>query len=325
MMTTTAYSIAFFLTGLLALVLLLNYRRAGLNVLKTFVLLGLYLGLVVSLYRLPEWKLSWAAHLLSGMTVPLAVTILAAICFAAVAYAVDCCLDRAPRDDFKADQLFFRYGRQLYYEAIPIGMEEGIGPEDAAGLRERLDDFLREQLQERFGNLTGTALRRISIKDLSHRPKPGQPESQREKAFLALALDGPQQTKLHYFLHLEGMPQHLIVHIYGYFAGRHAWHQALFFIAAAPFHLWRWVLPWVLGRHHTPSRLNRRFKPKSYVLMELRSRSEAAHLAIFAALRRFAQVYGLLSEEVDALLKSRISGASSFFERKSSGRFALFG
>ena len=323
-MTTTAYSTAFFLAGLLALALLLNSRRAGLNVLKTLVLSGLYLGLVVSLYRLPEWKLSWAAHLLSGMAVPLAVTILAAICFAAVAYTVDCCLDRAPRDDFKADRLFFRYGRQLYYEAIPIGMEEGIGPEDAAGLQERLDDFLQEHLQERFGSLAGTALRRISIKDLSHRPEPGRPEPQREKTFLRLTFDGPQETKLHFFLHLEGLPQHLIVHIYGYFSGRHAWHQALFFIAAAPFHLWRWGLPWVLGRHHTPSRLNRRFKPEAYALMELRSRNEAAHLAIFAALRRFAQIYGLLSEEVDALLKSRISVASSFFERKSSDRFALY-
>jgi hypothetical protein len=322
-MTTAAYSIAFFLAGLLILTLLLNYWRAGLNVLKSLLLLGLYLGLVVGLYRLPELELSWRAHLLSGMAVPLAVTMLAAICFAAVAYVVDCCLDRTPRDDFKKGRLFFRYGRLLYNEAIPIGMEEGIGPEDAAGLQERLDDFLQEHLQERFGSLAGTAIRRITIKDLSYRHGPGWPGPHREKAFLNLAFDSPRQTKLNFFLHLEGLPQHLVVHVYGYFSGRHAWHQALFFIAAAPFHLWRWGLAWVLGRYHTLSRLNRRFKPDAYELMELRSRSEAAHFAIFAALRHFAHIYGLLSEEADALLKSRISDSSSFFKSKSSGQFAL--
>lgn len=323
-MITTTHSIAFFLAGLLAFGLLLNFWRAALGLLKVSLLLGFYAALLMTLYRLPEWKASWEAHLLSGMAIPIAVTILATMIFAATAYLMDRYFDRAPQDDFKGGKLFFRYGQQLSHTAIPIGLEEGIGLEDAEGLRNRLGDFLLEHLQERFGALDGVSLKFLQIKDLGSRRRQGKQPRYGEKAFLRLAFHRPRQTGLYCFIYLECLSQHLLVHRYTYMLGQHAWHHALVFVVAAPFHVWRWGLGWVLGRHNTLSRLNRHFEPEAFHLMELRSRHEAAHFALIAALRRFAKVYGLLTEDLECLLNSQLSTPVAALTRKSVSRLAFF-
>jgi hypothetical protein len=323
-MITTTYSIAFFLAALLAFALLLNSWRAALSLLKSSLLLGFYAALLIALHRLPEWQISWEAHLLSGMAIPMAVTILTTMVFAATAYLMDRYFDRAPKDDFKGSKLFFRYGQELSYTAIPIGLEDGIGPEDAEGLRGRLSDFLLEHLQERFGALDGASLKLLQIKDLNSPRKQGEQTRHGEKAFLRLAFHRPRQTGLYCFIHLECLSQHLLVHRYTYLLGQHAWHHALFFVFAAPFHVWRWGLGWVLGRHNTLSQLNRHFEPAAFNLMDLRSRHEAAHFALIAALRRFAKVYGLLTEDLECLLNNQLSTSLVALTRKSVSKLAFF-
>lgn len=311
-MIATSLAIQYLAGSALALALFFTFRRISVSLLKVGLLLGFYgLGLP-ALYRLPQLQASWEADLVSGMAIPLAVIVLAAMIFAAVAYFIDRYFDKAPQGHFKGGALFFRYGRQFYHSIVPIGLEEGATAQDMEGLVERLYDYLRSHLHEQFANREDIQIKQLNIRDQGWKGRGEKRERYAEKLFLRISFQTPRKAKLHYFIHLNHLGHQLLAHHYAYLQGRHYWHHVLVFIAAAPFHAWFWAFRWVGGRYSIQSRLNRHFDPSSFDRIDLSTGFESLRFNLMMAMLRFAKVYGLMAEELEKAISNPPAQALGF-------------
>ncbi|MCB0571791.1 MAG: hypothetical protein KDC66_18620 [Phaeodactylibacter sp.] len=302
-MIATSLAIQYLAAFLLLLALYFSFRNVAASLLKTAFFISLYAVICFALNRLPHYRASWEADLAAGLAIPLAVIALAAMLFAAVAYFVDRYLDKEPRDHFKGGRLFFRYGKLVYHTVFPVGLEEGATQQDVEELTERLGGFLWDQLHEQLGKQGDITIKRMAIRDLGWKGK----GVSAEKAFLQAAFRTPRNAKLFYFIHLNHLGRHVLAHHYAFVQGRHRWHHVLAFIASAPFHIWLWAYPWVMGRYCIQSRLNRYFDPSSYGIIDLKSGFESIRFNIMSATRRFAKVYGLTAESPERMASLPLS------------------
>lgn len=298
----------YLLIGAAVLVLFLWNPRISFALLKAALFLVFYAVAIPALYRWPDVEATWEAHFLGSLAIPLGVTVVSGIIFAVAAYFIDRDFEKSPQDHFKGNNLFFRYGRKAFETIIPIGMEEEATREDAESLLERFREFLWNAANEQFGGMKEVSLeQQHNIKDLGWAKEDSYRYHHGEKEFFKAAFQTARKSSLYYFVHFNLVGRQLLVHHYVYLRGRHFWYHALVFFATAPFHVWFWGYAWVKGRYSILGRLNQYYDRSSYDLIDLKSYFSSACNGMMMATQRFARAYGLLTEELEKVIRQNIS------------------
>ncbi|MCO6479588.1 MAG: hypothetical protein J5I94_23335 [Phaeodactylibacter sp.] len=308
-MMNATIPLEYLLIGVTILVLFLWNPRISFALLKVAFFLTLYGIAIPALYRWPDVEATWEAHFLGSLAIPLGIAVLSAIIFAVAAYFIDRDFDQAPQDHFKGNNLFFRYGRKAFEAVIPISLEETATREEAEHLKECFREFLWNSANEQFGPLKEVTLEQQHlIKDLGWSREDSYHYRHGEKEFFKATFQTPRKSTLFYFVYFTLIGRHLMVHHYVYLRGRHFWYHALVFFATAPFHVWFWGYSWVKGRYSILGRLNRYHDSSSYAVVDLKSYFRSACFGMMMATRRFAKVYGLLTEELEKVIWHNVSG-----------------
>ncbi|MCB0562754.1 MAG: hypothetical protein KDD01_00090 [Phaeodactylibacter sp.] len=302
-MMNAAIPIDYLFIGAVVLLFFFWKPRIAFALLQVAFFLLLYLIALPALYHWPDVEATWEAHILGSLAIPLGLAVVSGVIFAAVAYFIDRDYDRTPQDDFKGGNLFFRYGRRVFETVIPISLEEGVKEEDAESLLERFREFLWNAIHDQFEGLKEVSLEQEhTVRDLGWNKEDSYHYRHGEKTFLKATFRTARKSTLYYFIYLNLVGRQLLVHHYVYIRGRHFWYHALVFIVSAPAHVWLWGYSWVKGRYSILGRLNRYHDKSSYDLIDLKSYFGSACFGMIMATKRFAKVYGLLTEELEKVI-----------------------
>ncbi len=234
---------------------------------------------------------------------PLVVYITLAVCLVALAYFIDKNGESSPNDDFKNDNLFYRYGNEIYTEIIPLGYDKNANLQNPSQLQSELSNYLADSLKRQYSAMSSYHQTELKITDLKLKKD--------ERTFIRATFNTTRKSTLTYFLHINLIGHQLMIHHYMYLRGHHKWYNALSFIVWAPIHLFFWYGRWVRGGYSIQNRLNKSYNQSSFETINLKSILRSIIFNVMTNTQKFAKQKGLLSEVLEKIIFNQISNSQN--------------
>jgi hypothetical protein len=218
------------------------------------------------------------------------------IALAILAFEEDKRRDTLGSDDFRGGWLFFRYGQEIDYVAIPIPVKDQWGVKETLVSAETLRTTLAERICARLPYESVQVIGRKIIADL---------ETGEQKEFTRISIRSTFGSTVTMFLHYAALGQTITAHYFTYRRGVYSVWALVKFALASPFTLWFWGIPWLLNRHSLVSRISD-FRSSSFDVIDLQTMYGVAHRVVYEETAAALQEVGLLTEELQQIININI-------------------
>lgn len=218
------------------------------------------------------------------------------IALAIVAFEQDKKRDTLGLDDFRDGRLFFRYGQEVDYVAIPIPVKEQWGFKETSISAETLRTTLAERICARLPYESVQVIGRKIIADL---------ETGEQKEFTRISIRSAFGSSVTMFLHYAAFGQTITAHYFTYRRGIYTIWALIKFALASPFTLWFWGIPWLLNRHSLVSRISD-FRSSSFDAIDLQTMYGVAHRVVYEETAEALEEVGLLTEALKQIININI-------------------
>lgn len=236
--------------------------------------------------------------LLAGM-VPFAVLggIMGAIAWA---YTRDKKRELVSSDDFKDDNLLFRYGNKLTQTTLPIPVMPDWTDKRMSRLVNALQQTIATQIRSRFSSSEVEVTNPIYIKDRR------MPRDNRN--FLKIVFRSRRGSQISHFTRYEIEGKLIVAHYFTYIRGSYKWHDIVDFVITGPLHVWFWVLDWIQNQYSIIAAISK-YVNNSFDQIDLKTFFEASYFILMSETRNVLREEGLLSEELDRIISVNIDNS----------------
>jgi hypothetical protein len=210
-----------------------------------------------------------------------------------LALAEDRRREAAGNDDFRANGLFYRYGRQISYKSLSIPVQRERASEEAVRMATELRDGIAERAAHRLPGIA-EVLCPLAIKDRDV-PNDGGKDMVRVRSY------SRRGSLLIHFLHYAPLGQSVTAHHFIFLRGTHRPFDEFQFIFFSPFSIWIWGLPWLQNRFSILSHLSMEVA-NSFDEIDLQTLFEATTYVLSDATAAILQENGLLTEELQQVI-----------------------
>ena len=225
------------------------------------------------------------------------------------AYTIDLQREQASSDNFTGNGLFYRYGTHTSGALWPLP----VNPDwNAAGV-EQLADSLRQKLaanlRDRLPADSAQVLEPVVINDRVRRVS---------KTFVRLYSKTPLGSLVVHFFHYATFGRALSLHFDSFVRGTYGPFDVAKFVAASPFSIWLWGLPWLKNEFSVVSHISH-VSFNSYDGMDVDTVYVITRDLALHGVHKLLEDEGLLTPELKQMIVNQITNVQSFRISKSAG------
>jgi hypothetical protein len=232
--------------------------------------------------------------------------------FGIIAYFIDKTRHfSSPNDDFRGDNLFFRYGTEITSLIIPIGVDSTKTSKSMNDLYTELNNSITKELNAQFSASKAFSFDGIQVKDLKMEND--------VRYFLRFSFTTKRNSKLHFFIYAPIIGKQLIIHESIYLDGNYYWYDVLRFIFFSPVTMFIWGRKWLMREYSIINSMTNRFSKSSFDYIDTLTLMRTLHFIIQIQIKEFARRNNLLSDELNNLLTQNINSTQNININQSSG------
>ena len=215
-------------------------------------------------------------------------------------------------DNFKGDELFFKYGRQIFSQIVPIGLND----EQEKDIQEIKVKLINELIENSINNYVDEENYSQTLLTVIDKEKKTD-----KREFIRIKITTQRKSSMYYFLYIKTVGKQILIHHYAYLQGRHYWYTLLSFFTWTPVTILFWLHRYITKRFDILSHLNTHFDRSSYDLIDTKSFFQAISFNFSTSTKKFAQTNDLLTEELSTAINNTIYNSQTVQIEKSAGSF----
>jgi hypothetical protein len=197
------------------------------------------------------------------------------------------------KDDFRGNNLFYRYGGRIGRTVLPIPVHSYWTADDTARFATTLQEGLSRRIDQRLAGSSVQVSVNSPITDLT---------SGELKSFLRLVVRSRFGSMLTHFVHYAGFGRTITAHYFTFIRGSHGLLDLIEFVLLSPFTIWFWSLPWLFNCHSLIARISA-FRDTSFELIDLDTMHSLTRQVMREETEQILTDAGLLTEEMRQILQ----------------------
>jgi hypothetical protein len=205
-------------------------------------------------------------------------------------------------DDFKNDNLLYRYGYKINETTIPVPVKPEWTDKEIERFVEALRQKIASQIQSRFASAGVQVANAVSIKDTD------LPSDDRK--FLKVIFRSKRGSQASHFITYAIAGKYVVIHYLSRIRGTYRWHDVVDFIIFGPLSIWFWGVDWLQNQYSIIAAISRIVR-NSYDQLDLMAYFEASYLVLLEETRNFLKEQGLLTEELNQIIINNINNSQN--------------
>lgn len=215
------------------------------------------------------------------------------------AYKIDLRRERKETDNFKGDNLFFRYGSRINRTDFSIPVDPNWSDEKIQNFAAEMSQTIALKTHERLKQ-PKVDLVTIMDKELN---------SDR-KNFLKMVFRTTRGSQLSHFVHYAVAGKSIVAHYFTYIRGTYHSYDVFNFIFFSPVSIWFWSIPWLNNKFSIISSISKNID-NSFDIIDLSTFYESSYYALLDETRIILKEKGLLTEELAQVIFNNINNNNS--------------
>lgn len=225
-------------------------------------------------------------------------------------YNTDKMREQTASDDFKNNNLLFRYGYKINETTLPIAVKPEWTEQEIREFVEAMQNRIASQIHDRFAAAEVQVTNPIYIKDKD------LPADNRN--FLKVIFRSRRGSQASHFITYAITGKYVVVHYLSRIRGKYRWHDVADFVITGPISIWFWGISWLQNQYSVIAAISK-IVSNSYDLLDLRTYFEASYLVLLDETRAFLDEKGLLTEAVNQIIVNNINNSQNVSISGSSG------
>lgn len=215
------------------------------------------------------------------------------------AYKLDLKREKKETDNFKDNNLFFRYGYRINRTVFSI-------PIDTNWSDGKIDDFAAEMSQT-IAVKTHERLKHPTVYLVTILDKKLKSDS---KNFLKMVFRTKRGSQLSHFVYYAVSGKSIVAHYFTYVRGTYQWYDVFNFVFFCPISIWFWSIPWINNQFSIISSISTTID-NSFDVIDLSTFYESSYYALLDETRIILKENGLLTEELAQVIFNNINNNNS--------------
>lgn len=218
------------------------------------------------------------------------------------AYRKDKIREQVSMDDFKDDNLLFRYGYEINQTTLSIAVKPEWSDKEINEFVVSMRQRIATQILNRFASSKLEVINPVHIKDKNMQ--------QDGRDFLKIIFRSIRGSQVSHFIYYAIAGKYVVVHYFTRVRGKYRWHDMVDFVITGPLHIWFWGIDWLQNQYSIIAAISR-YLNNSYDLIDLETFFEASYLVLLDETRNFLKEEGLLSEELNQIIVNNINNSQN--------------
>jgi len=215
------------------------------------------------------------------------------------AYQLDLEREKKETDNFKDNNLFFRYGYRInrteFSIPIDINWSDRKIEEFATEMSQTIAVKTHERLKQPTVDLVTIVDRKLKLDS---------------KNFLKIVFRTKRGSQLSHFVYYAVSGKSIVAHYFTYVRGTYEWYDVFNFIFFGPISIWFWSIPWINNQFSIVSSISTTIG-NSFDLIDLITFYESSYYTLLDETRIILKENGLLSEELAQVIFNNINNNNS--------------
>lgn len=218
--------------------------------------------------------------------------------------------EHTPSDDFKNDNLLFRYGYQINRISLSIPVQPEWSDYEISGFVDALRQRTASQIQTRFSSAGVEVINTVQIRD--------KQMTSDNKLFLKIVFRSKRGSQVSHFIHYAIAGKYVVIHYLSRIRGKYRWHDVVDFVITGPLSMWFWGWDWIQNQYSIISAISN-IVSNSYDHIDLKTYFEASYLVLLDETRAFLKEKGLLTDEINQVINYNITNSQNISVSRSQG------
>jgi hypothetical protein len=227
-----------------------------------------------------------------------------------LAYRKDKSREQLSSDDFKNDNLLYRYGYKINQTTLSIPVKTEWTDEEIYKFSVSMRQKISTQIQSRFESFGVEVVNPVTIKDKNMQ--------QDSRDFLKIIFRSRRGSQVSHFIYYAVAGKYVVIHYLTYVRGKYWWHDIVDFVITGPLHIWFWGVDWLQNQYSIITAISKHVN-NSYDLLDLETFFEASYFVLLDETRNFLKEEGLLSEELNQIIVNNINNSQNITVSHSKG------
>ena len=206
-----------------------------------------------------------------------------------------------PSDDFRRENLFYRYGYEINHRTLSIATQADWDDGQTQELARELSERIAARIRTHF---SGASLEVTNPVNVTDRDKAAD-----MRDFLKIIFRSMRGSQVSHFIYHAVLGKYIVIHYMTRVRGKYRWHDVVDFVISGPASFWFWIVDWVQNQYSVIAAISK-FIGNSFDLIDLESYFEASYLVMMDETREFLKEKKLLTDELSNAINLNIIDAS---------------
>ncbi len=204
-------------------------------------------------------------------------------------------------DDFKHENLFYRYGYEINHRTLSIATKPEWEDAQIQEFAAEMSETIARKIRDHFSGANMEVINPVHIKD--------RDLATDVRNFLKIIFHSIRGSQVSHFIYHAVIGKYIVVHYITRVRGKYRWHDVVDFVITGPLTIWFWFVNWMQNQYSVIASISK-FIGNSYDLIDLESYFESSYLVIMSETREFLVENELITDEIKAAINLNIVDAS---------------
>jgi len=212
---------------------------------------------------------------------------------------------------FKNGNLFFRYGAEVFYRAIPIPVKDEWSAEDSGKFGYKIIDRIQDNFIHSYGSnpLNGSQI--VTIIGATDRKSPGD-----SRGFLKISFAGARGAVFSRFITFQVLGKNVVIHMIAYLLGMPKILDIIYFVISSPFTILTWLFRWLRDEYSIYSTLAKDID-NSFEIIDMEAYFVSTKKNIADCISEELRVHGIYTEKLGQIINNTFNNANVNFGNQS--------
>ncbi|MFN8413163.1 MAG: hypothetical protein U0Z26_12320 [Anaerolineales bacterium] len=212
-------------------------------------------------------------------------------------------------DDFKHENLFYRYGYEINHRTLSIATRVEWTDAQIQEFAAEMGERIATKIREHFAGANVEVINPVHIKD--------RDLTSDARDFLKIIFHSIRGSQVTHFIYHSVLGKYIVVHYITRVRGKYRWHDVVDFVITGPLTIWFWFANWMQNQYSVVAAISK-FIGNSYDLIDLASYFESSYLVLMDETGIFLKEKGLLTEVLNNIIVQNINNSQNINVNNSS-------
>ncbi|MBN8678564.1 MAG: hypothetical protein J0M29_10085 [Chitinophagales bacterium] len=215
---------------------------------------------------------------------------------------------------FKNDNLFFRYGEEVFYRAIPIPVKDDWSAEESGKFGYKIIDRIQDSFINSYGSNPLNGSQVVTIIGATDRERPSD-----SRGFLKISFAGTRGAIFSRFITFQVLGKNVVIHMLAYLLGMPKLLDIIYFVITSPFYILTWFFRWLRDEYSIYAALAKEID-NSFEIIDMEAYFVSTKKNIADCINEELKVQGLYTEKLAQIVNNTFNNANINFGNQSFGQ-----